>query len=227
MTIKSSAKSLQRGAALIAVLVILLIVTVLGVTAMRMGLAGLTLANNSQVSQLLFQSADMGTVQLRATIDQNILNAMDVTGVIGNTAGGDTHLCLKPANGTTFTNFNAGPCDPTNNNSYLSKRAVVLTQVTYIRRTVTDGESSNDVEDISQEGSSISPTGAQERLKTFSTSVTPSFGAATADTIADCLKNPADDEEVENSSAYTITDCLTKVGAVFTTHVSEYRINRQ
>lgn len=221
--------SLQQGAALIAVLIILLIVTLLGVTAMRMGIGGLSLANNSQVSQLLFQSADFGTTQLRNTIDEDILAAMDVTGVIGVASGQDTNLCLTPVNGTKFTNFKAGPCDPTpDSGDYLSKRAVALTQVTYVRRTVTDGESSNDVDDLSQDGSSLSITGAAERLKTFSTAVIPSFGSASADAIKDCLKDyPADDEERDNAEAYTITDCLTKVGAVFTTHAMEYRINRQ
>jgi Tfp pilus assembly protein PilX len=57
-----TSQTLQQGAALIAVLIVLLIVTVLGITAMRMGLSSLALANNSQMSQLLFQTADMGTV---------------------------------------------------------------------------------------------------------------------------------------------------------------------
>ncbi|MBK8325971.1 MAG: hypothetical protein IPL02_02550 [Moraxellaceae bacterium] len=55
----------------------------------------------------------------------------------------------------------------------------------------------------------------------------PSFGSATQATVKDCLQNPADDEERDDDSTFTITDCLTKVGAVFTTHVSEYRIDRQ
>lgn len=226
---KTPIKTLQQGMALISVLVILLIVTLLGVTAMRMGLSGLMLANNSQVSQLLFQSADMGTVQLTNTINENILDSMDVTGVIGNASGADTHLCLKPTTtGTNFKYFKAGACDPTSSSDYLSKREVVLTQVSYSRRTITDGESSNDLDDISLTGSSISVTGAAEKLKTFSTAVIPSFGTVSASVIKNCLtKTNADDEESDNASAETITDCLTDVGAVFTTHATEYRIQRQ
>ncbi|HNP01861.1 MAG TPA: hypothetical protein PKN43_03670 [Agitococcus sp.] len=221
----SSAKKLQQGAALIAVLVVLLIVTVLGVTAMRMGLSGLVLANNSQVSQLLFQSADMGTVQIRKTIEMDVKGALQLTGVVGNPTGGDTHLCFRPRdNGTDFKHFKTGACDPNDTASYLSQRAIVLTQVSYNRNVITDGDSSNDVDDISREGSSTSATGASERLRTFSTSVVPSFGSASQTTIKECLQQPADDEDVQNSSVYTITDCLTKVGAVFTTHVTEYRI---
>jgi Tfp pilus assembly protein PilX len=223
----SSYRSLQQGAALIAVLIILVIVTLLGVTAMRMGLSGLSLANNSQVSQLLFQTADMGTTQIRNTINENVLTAMDVNGIIGVASGEDTHLCLKPANGTNFTNFKVGACDPTSASDYVSERAVVLTQVTYLRSTIVDGESSNESDDMSKDGRSTSPAGAQEQLKTFSTSVVPSFGSATQATIKDCLQKSASDEEREGDSTFTITDCLTKVGAVFTTHVSEYRIDRQ
>ncbi len=222
----SSYRSLQQGAALIAVLIILVIVTLLGVTAMRMGLSGLSLANNSQVSQLLFQTADMGTTQIRNTINENVLTAMDVNGIIGVASGADTHLCLKPANGTNFTNFKTGACDPTSASDYVSERAVVLTQVTYRRLTVSDGESSNEADDLSKDGKSTSPSGTQEKLKTFSTAVVPNFGSATQATVKDCLQNPADDEE-DGDTTFTITDCLTKVGAVFTTHVSEYRIDRQ
>jgi len=221
-----TSQTLQQGAALIAVLIVLLIVTVLGITAMRMGLSSLALANNSQMSQLLFQTADMGTAQLRTTIEQNILAAMDVNGVIGNASGGDTNLCLRPTAGTDFTNMNAGACNPNDNTDYMSTRAVILTQMTYSRRTVTDGESSRDVVDISDTGSSVSATGAPEKLKTFSTSVAPSFGSASKDTIKECLAYPADDEETDNAAVYTITDCLVKVGAVFATHVTEYRIKR-
>lgn len=215
--------STQQGAALIAVLIILVIVTLLGVTAMRMGLSGLSLANNSQVSQLLFQAADMGTTQIRNAVTQDVLAAMKSGGIIGNAAGADTHLCLKPTGGT---NFSTGACDPTSASSYVSERAVVLTQVTYRRATITDGDSSNGADSLLQIGKSVSPTGAQEKLKTFSTSVVPSFGSAQASTIKECLQNPADDEEDDSDATYTITDCLTKVGAVFTTHVAEYRIQR-
>ena len=53
-------KPKQQGAALIAVLLILVVVTLLGISAMRMGLTGLTVATNSQISSLLFQAADKG-----------------------------------------------------------------------------------------------------------------------------------------------------------------------
>lgn len=219
----SSYRSLQQGAALIAVLIILVIVTLLGVTAMRMGLSGLSLANNSQVSQLLFQAADMGTTQIRNAVNQDVLAAMGSSGLISDVSGADTHLCLKPTGGS---NFSAGACDPTSTSNYISERAVVLTQVTYRRLTVTDGDTSNGAESLLQTGQSVSPTGSQERLKTFSTSVVPSFGSASPATVKECLQNPADDEERDGDTTYTITDCLTKVGAVFTTHVAEYRIQR-
>ena len=88
MTIKTKKIAIkQRGAALIAVLIILVVITLLGVTAMRMGLTSLTLATNSQVSQLLFQSADMGTASLMKLVQQDTATAMKVGGVIGYQAG--------------------------------------------------------------------------------------------------------------------------------------------
>ena len=44
----------QKGATLITVLVILVIVTLLGTIAVKMGIVGLKIATNSQVNALLF-----------------------------------------------------------------------------------------------------------------------------------------------------------------------------
>ena len=216
----------QRGAALITVLVILIIVTLMGVTAVRMGMSSLALATSSQVSQILFESADVGTEYLKSAVLADAVTAMSSGGVIGIAAGADTPLCVTPVAGSTFTNLSPGVCDANNNPShYLSKRGVVLTQVNYRRLTVSDGDSNNAEDDISQAGGPAA-TGSATRLKVYSTAVVPSFGSANPTVINDCLTKGSDDDEPDTSTVTTITDCLTDAGAVFTTHASEYRITR-
>ncbi len=48
----------QKGATLITVLVILVIITLLGTIAVKMGIVGLKIATNSQVSALLLENSD-------------------------------------------------------------------------------------------------------------------------------------------------------------------------
>jgi hypothetical protein len=216
---------MQRGAALITVLVILIIVTLLGISAMRMGMSSLTLATSSQVSQILFEGADVGTEYLNRAILADTVAAMNTGGLIGVTSGADTPLCVTPVTGST-TNLTAGTCNADSKPSnYLSKRGVVLTQVAYRRLTVSEGDSNNAEEDISQ-GGGASATGSAERLKIYSTAVVPSFGSADTAAINGCLQKPSDDDEVDTATVTTVTDCLTDAGAVFTTHASEYRITR-
>lgn len=225
LSYKKQLAQVQRGAALITVLIILIIVTLLGVTAMRMGMSSLALATSSQVSQILFESADVGTEYLNRAILADGVTAMNTGGLIGVTSGADTSLCVTPITGST-TNLTLGACNAENKpNHYLSKRGVALAQVTYRRLTVSEGDSNNAEEDISQ-GGGTSATGSSERLKVYSTAVVPSFGSADTTTINACLQKPSDDDEPDKSTVTTVTDCLTDAGAVFTTHASEYRITR-
>ena len=48
----------QKGATLITVLVILIVITLLGTIAVKMGIVGLKIATNSQVNALLLENSD-------------------------------------------------------------------------------------------------------------------------------------------------------------------------
>lgn len=232
---------LQQGFALISVLIILIVITLLGITAMRMGLSSLSIATNSQAAYLLFQSADMGTRQLVANASSDVTAALDTTGILH--IGRNNSYCVTPVTGTAYPNLTAGNCNAANDNHYLSKRAVVLTQVTYSRvnKQGTDTNSAQvglgapkDPNAPSTGSSTGNAFGSYpEEIRVFSTSVIPDFGSATKDEINACLQKPADDEDdrnditdMSNSNEVTITDCLTDLGAVFTTHVSKYEVVR-
>ena len=68
----SNARTQQEGVTLITVMIILIVVTLLGLSAMRMSLSSLTMATNSQVTNLLFQSADVGLVQFVNEVNKTL-----------------------------------------------------------------------------------------------------------------------------------------------------------
>lgn len=220
LSLKQQRMRLQRGAALIAVLVILVVITLLGVTAMRMGITSLALATNSQVVQVLFQSADTGTNQLISTVNQVGSAALGTTSVLAGTQGA---LCVTPAAGATFTNLTAGACNANSANSYLNKSQVVLAQVNYEKQLLSGWESNASQSDISDSGQSDNPLGQTQMLLVSSTAVIPSFGSASKGTINTCLSGTA----TVPATITTISNCLTNAGAVFTTHESEYKINNK
>lgn len=223
LSLKQQRAHLQQGAALIAVLVILVVITLLGVTAMRMGVTSLALATNSQVVQVLFQSADLGTNQLVNTVNQTGTAALNTTGILAGSKGA---LCVTPVATATFTNLTSGACDANSAASYLNKSKVAFTQVNYEKKLLTGWESNASQSDISNSGQSDSPLGQTQKLLLSSTAVVPSFGSANTDNINGCLA--IDDIDDSNDvTIETITDCLTNVGAVFTTHESEYKINNK
>ena len=117
-------KPKQQGAALIAVLLILVVVTLLGISAMRMGLTGLTVATNSQISSLLFQAADKGMSDMQNAIRNGGTNTADISiamsavGLVSALKGADVAYCVIPSTTATVSSgtntvqgLKAGACD--------------------------------------------------------------------------------------------------------------------
>jgi len=219
-------KKKQQGAALIAVLIILVVITLLGIAALRMSLSSLNLATNSQVSQLLFQSADLGTSRVVGLLVSDPAQILDSSGMLGDTSGKEMNLCLYPNTGATYgQSFQAGVCNLSASSGYVSERQLVATVVTAQRTDAQKFDTNSDSSNLTQEGSGDAPL-KEEILKLHSTSIIPSFGSASTADITNCLAKPSDDEDQDALNQYTKTDCLTDKGAVFTTHVSEYKIIR-
>jgi type IV pilus assembly protein PilX len=92
MTMTRSLPQAQRGAALIVGLVLLLVMTLLGVAAMRTSTLQLVMAGNSQYSQLAFQAAESGVENefnaggLTTTLDR------DSTYDLGDGTEAETHI---------------------------------------------------------------------------------------------------------------------------------------
>lgn len=81
MKIKNTFQRQQRGATLIVVLIMLLVITLVGVLAIRVAMTSLNIATNSQISQLLLQTGDTPTnLLLNRTSYKDLTSVMSVVG---------------------------------------------------------------------------------------------------------------------------------------------------
>lgn len=236
-------KPKQQGAALIAVLLILVVVTLLGISAMRMGLTGLTVATNSQISSLLFQAADKGMSDMQNAIRNGGTNTADISiamsavGLVSALKGADVAYCVIPSTTATVSSgtntvqgLKAGACDTAVDTNFLNARGITITQVNYQRRPAQDSDTNSGVTTVTGIGTASNPTPADILILT-STSVMPKLGAASLDTVQKCLSGTGSymtsgmmSDDAADASVPTITDCLTDKGAVFTTHQDEFKI---
>ena len=93
----------QRGATLIVVLIMLLVITIVGVLAIRVAMTSLNIATNSQIGQLLLQTGDTPTNLLLNR--SNYKNLTSITSVVGKAIsdqkdplkhGREYVFCYKP-----------------------------------------------------------------------------------------------------------------------------------
>lgn len=213
----SGTRSQQKGVTLITVMIILIIVTLLGISAMRMSLTSLTLATNSQVTNLLFQSADVGLVQFANEVNRTPGVADKAGGILEDavsTEGTEFSFCLTPK-ASTAKKFIKGNCDVTVSANYMSGRDVVATQVTIKVVKNTDYILGTD--------STLAGPLVPIKLNVYSTAVLPAFGSATKSKINECLGKLNDDSADATAATPIVstTDCLTDEGAVFNTQIDE------
>lgn len=202
----------ESGMALIATLVILLVVTMLGLTAMRAGLLNLSIATNSQVDNLLFRGSDTALLMVENQVNADPVAAASAVGLVGSATlapGIEQNNCL------TKTGFVAGNCTLTNASNFMSARDAVAVKLTMLNPTRADGEPAKVLTPGSDD------TYADDLVIAISTSVLPAFNsAASSSDIQACLNKPSDDSK--DVTVETTTDCLSKAGAAFTTTVQEY-----
>lgn len=144
----------QRGATLIIVLILLVVITIIGTIAVRQGRVGLNIATNSQAQQLLIQSSDAAFFNVEK--EDNLIQALSTSGMFGYISGAanqDKELvfCFRGAEHDFFNigrasimQWEEGKQKPTNNalgtdgycdakatesNFFTSGRRVVMTQV--------------------------------------------------------------------------------------------------
>jgi Tfp pilus assembly protein PilX len=224
----------QRGVALLVTLVILVIVTFMGLVAMRSGMLQVAIATNSQVNSLLFQNAESGVEAVRQLIEADVEAAALPTGVIGLATNQPTEEvagCRHKTAGLHLSNSTTTPtaesiCSPSVSGEYFSARGAVQVQVAVSAVLDAAGQPMVMVTDgmelcSTKECEGPRPLSAERSvMAVYSTAVMPTFGS-TESQVQDCLE-----DYKQSRGAYTVTDCLTDVRAAFRTVVQEYAFGR-
>lgn len=253
MNIHSSAfgKS-QAGSTLISVLLILLVITIIGVIAMKQGLTSLNIATNSQVQTVLAQSSDAVINEFTRT---DLVAVTSLAGVIGAAAGnpnlgqeyvfcyrptktdpfglainanliqGNTDASVTAINGTDSTNY----CDLTSD--FGSGRKATVTQVAVT--VPLDSSNLPPLSGLPRGGTDISTGSAlpkifttQQRIRVTSTSVLPAFSTSSLSSVqSDCLRGRvSDNTDAPLVDVENVTDCLARKGVPANTQVQEFSL---
>ena len=200
----------QRGVALIVTLVILAVVTTLGLIAMRSGLLHLAIGNNAQANMINTQAAVAGTRMVEKQVAASPQAAILPNGIFGMAAGFERIGCLK--NGQLSM-----PTTPTGTarcalGDYDSGRGAVTVQVSIINPSNATG----DAQQVVIYGTDTDSALNALLIRTYSTSVIPSFGTSTT-SVTNCLTTKNQDPATDN-----LSKCLSDAGASFSTVVQEY-----
>lgn len=206
----SSVKA-QQGLALIVVMVILLVVTILGISAVRMSLTSLSVATNSQIKGLLFQSADAGHlileeqsgIDLKAAFNEGGLLDVGSDTISPGALGGDKRWCLLKGQARDKALVQQ-VCNPTTD--FMSFRDAVVTQL-WVRKM---GESVAATSDAGL--GSDSEVSVNFPIQVQSTSILVTYNGASLVVIQDCLKLDAE----------PAAKCLNDKGVESVTNVQDY-----
>lgn len=211
-------RAYQRGATLIVVLVLLLVVTILGTMAVRQSITSLNIATNSQAQALLLQSSDTAFFNIedaKALASHLLTNGLFGFVKTDNNKGKELVFCYRPRQHARFFNLQdasliyydsngrinnssfgtSGYCSVTAND-FGSQRSAVITQIA-----VKVADSTSQPFQFMQEGTDTETAkiDQQERIVVYSTSVVPGL-TQDIEEINNCFKNytnEAQPQEIE------------------------------
>ena len=194
----------QKGATLITVLVILVIVTLLGTIAVKMGIVGLKIATNSQVNALLLENSDSALFNIENPAEVERQLALDgMFAYFNSSANADDELvfCYRAAQNAfyDFSKASAIAADGTTTkigvdgfckaNQFAMGRSAVLSQV-YLTKNATTSTPFAGVPKGTSLGQSNVPV-TMHNIGATVISVLPSFAGATTTQIENCFKQRA------------------------------------
>ncbi|QXB86458.1 pilus assembly protein PilX [Acinetobacter lwoffii] len=194
----------QKGATLITVLVILVIVTLLGTIAVKMGIVGLKIATNSQVNALLLENSDSALFNIENPAEVERQLALDgMFAYFNSAANADDELvfCYRAAQNAfyDFSKASAIAADGTTTkigvdgfckaNQFAMGRSAVLSQV-YLTKNATTSTPFAGVPKGTSLGQSNVPV-TMHNIGATVISVLPSFAGATTTQIENCFKQRA------------------------------------
>ena len=237
----------QKGATLIVVLFLLLIIMVVGTFAIKMGITSLAISTNAQINQLLSQSADTPLNKYLNTADLSSL-AIDEKGVnrefifcykpTSNRSFGlnsDTSVISAKENGDDARLVNsgvAGFCDL--KRDFGSARQAVVTQVAitipkYKDATKKPGDSLVRGTNLSDGTGLPKNLVSQDTIRVTTTAFLPAYANTSLDNVKDnCLSSKkvyiSDNLSDELSTKKTLRECLTEYNIPVVSQVQEFTL---
>ena len=194
----------QKGATLITVLVILIVITLLGTIAVKMGIVGLKIATNSQVNALLLENSDSALFNIENPAEVERQLALDgMFAYFNSSANANDELvfCYRASENSFFKLSKAsaitedglttkigvdGFCKA---NQFAMGRSAVLSQV-YLTKSSTVSAPFGSVPKGTSIGQSNVPA-TSNNIGATVISVLPSFAGATTTQIENCFKQRA------------------------------------
>ena len=220
----------QKGATLITVLVILVIVTLLGTIAVKMGIVGLKIATNSQVNALLLENSDSALFNIENPAEVERQLALDgMFAYFNSAANADDELvfCYRAAQNAfyDFSKASAIAADGTTTkigvdgfckaNQFAMGRSAVLSQV-YLTKNATTSTPFAGVPKGTSLGQSNVPV-TTHNIGATVISVLPSFAGATPTQIENCFKQRAS----------AVGACFDGLGIPYNIQHSDYTVGGQ
>ena len=194
----------QKGATLITVLVILVIVTLLGTIAVKMGIVGLKIATNSQVNALLLENSDSALFNIENPAEVERQLALDgMFAYFNSSANANDELvfCYRASENSFFKLSKASAITEDGSttkigvdgfckaNQFAMGRSAVLSQV-YLTKSSTASAPFSSVPKGTSLGQSNVPA-TTNNIGATVISVLPSFAGATTTQIENCFKQRA------------------------------------
>ena len=220
----------QKGATLITVLVILVVVTLLGTIAVKMGIVGLKIATNSQVNALLLENSDSALFNIENPAEVERQLALDgMFAYFNSSANANDELvfCYRASENSFFKLSKASAITEDGSttkigvdgfckaNQFAMGRSAVLSQV-YLTKSSTVSAPFGSVPKGTSIGQSNVPA-TSNNIGATVISVLPSFAGATTTQIENCFKQRAS----------AVGACFDGLGIPYNMQHSDYTVGGQ
>lgn len=220
----------QKGATLITVLVILIVITLLGTIAVKMGIVGLKIATNSQVNALLLENSDSALFNIENPAEVERQLALDgMFAYFNSSANANDELvfCYRASENSFFKLSKASAITEDGSttkigvdgfckaNQFAMGRSAVLSQV-YLTKSSTASAPFSSVPKGTSLGQSNVPA-TSNNIGATVISVLPSFAGATTTQIENCFKQRAS----------AVGACFDGLGIPYNMQHSDYTVGGQ
>ena len=226
----------QKGATLITVLVILIVITLLGTIAVKMGIVGLKIATNSQVNALLLENSDSALFNIENPAEVERQLALDgMFAYFNSSANANDELvfCYRASENSFFKLSKASAITEDGSttkigvdgfckaNQFAMGRSAVLSQV-YLTKSSTVSAPFGSVPKGTSIGQSNVPA-TSNNIGATVISVLPSFASATSTQIEACFKRPS----IKPATGQTVGECFDNLGIPYNMQHADYVVGGQ